>query len=377
MTQSTSPQAHTGLQTFGRVIGFFLLSFFILLVPIYTILFGVSRTLLSEKYLETYLTDGVVRDRIISIAQTQLSSAASHSDVDGNGNLKSDSPVANSSAVTTLLEKAVSESTFNTVINTGLTNVFAFLKGDVKLADISISTTDLQKNVLSGLQSGVTTLPVCGPNEVFILNQGDGNSHNGDDNVALCRPAGVSDSELTKFAKNPEFTKMITDNIPATFKFTDLPNFDDINYQATQVQHYYYELTLGIIYGGLALVLALILGAFLWHQHLWYGLQTLGITLFIPLGGIYAVMLFGHIFTDRLVANNALSQDPTGIYAIGIGWHLVAPMLAYISNLAGMIALFGLVVFVIMEIIRHHEAKQKNIPLKASKAPKQAKKRVA
>lgn len=366
--------AHSGLQTFGRVIGFFLLFIFVSFIPIFTILFGISRTILSESYLRSHLTDGVVRSEALGIAQVQLSGAVSEN---SDGQHKNEgSVVATSPAVTKILSNAVSESTFNTVIDTTLTNTFAFLRGDVKLGDIKIETKDLQKNVLAGLQESVTSLPACGPNEVSILDQG-GNS---DENVSLCKPKGVSDAELNKFAHDPKFTDMITKNVPATIKLSDLPDFDQMDYQAIQIQHYYSELTQGIIYGGIALVLMLIVGSFLWHQHLWYGLQTLGITLFIPLASVAALSIFGVNFIERLVLNQALSQDPTAIHAIGIGWHILQPMLSYIAEISVIGAGFGLVLFIVMEVVRHVAAKRNpqgmlTQPSMATKSKKLTKKR--
>ncbi len=342
--------AHSGLQSFGRVIGFFLLFLFVTLVPIYLILFGVSRTLLSEPYLHTHLTDGLVRKEALGITQTVLSSAASENNQDPNVPAQTQSSVVNSPQVTKVLEDAVSDSTFNTVIDTLLTNLFAFLRGEKDLDKISINTTDLQKSIITGIQKGVTQLPACGPNEVSLL-EGENSSDN--KTTALCKPQGLSDAELVKFAKNPEFTNMISQNIPATYSLKDLPNFEDVNYQAKQVRHYFSQLTTGVVYGGIILVLALILGSFLWHQHLWYGLQTLGITMFIPLATVAALAGFGQFFLSRLVVNDTISQDPTTLHTITIGWYLISPMLAYIFMISVVGAGMGLVLFVVMEIIRH------------------------
>lgn len=367
-------QAHSGLQTFGRVIGFFLLFIFILLIPIYTILFGISRTVLSENYLKARLTDGTARSEGLALVQTQLGSVSMGEEgSDGEkSNQEMQSAVATSPAIKNILEKAVSDSTFNTVIDTVLTNVFDYLKGEKDLAEISISTTEIQKNVLSGIQDGITSLPVCGPGETSLLEQRDDSNSDG---ATLCKPAGVSDAELQKFAKDPEFTSQITEAVPATIMLTDLPNYDEVNYQASQVRHYYTQLTTGVIFGGLALVLALILGSFLWHQHLWHGLQTLGITLFIPLAVIFGLTTFGRIFLERLVVNETITQDATGIHGVAIGWHIVSPVLAYLANLAGVLALFGLVLFVIMEIIRHMDH-QRNMSV-STKAIKPAKNRAS
>lgn len=348
--------AHSGLQSFGRVIGFLLLFIFILLVPIYTVLFGISRTLLSQKYLETTLMDGVVRTEALGFAQVQLS-AASLNQMDQNGESSTiESSVADSPQVKNFLDETVSESSYNTVVHTILSNAFGYLRGEVELENISIDTKDLQKSVISGLQRGIVQLPVCGPHEVSILSSDENTS--ADSATALCKPKGKSDAELTKFTQNAEFTNMISTSIPSTLKLKDLPNFDEIHYQATQVRHYYSELMTSVIYGGIALILALIVGSFLWHQHLWYGLQTLGITLFIPFASLYAMTFFGHVFFERLVVNNAITQDPTGIHVVAVVWHVASPILLYISNYAGLIALFGLVLFVIMEVIRHIAAKR-------------------
>ncbi len=371
-----SQTAHSGLQTFGRVIGFFLLFIFILVVPIYVVLFGVTKTLLSETYLERHLTDGNVRTEALAIVQNQLSSVSSEDDSISNSQKKAESNVAESPEVSKILSKAVSESTFNTVVDTALSNTFAFLNGKKNLADISIKTSDLQKNVLAGLQSGVTELPVCGPKEVSIFDQESENTNT--DTASLCKPAGVSDAELVKFAKDPQFTKMITENVPSTLKLSDLPNFEDINYQAKQVQHYYTQLVVGMMFGGIALVLALILGSFLWHQHVWYGLQTLGITLFVPLATISGLALFGDMFISRLVANNALSQDPVGMHVIAIGWYLVEPMIAFIAEVSLVGAGAGLIMFIVMEVIRHTAARKGMAPEVtpvAPKAPKSSRKR--
>lgn len=348
--------AHSGLQSFGRVIGFFLLFVFILLVPIYTVLFGISRTLLSQKYLESQLMDGVVRTEALGFAQVQLS-AASLTQMDENGDASTmRSSVADSPQVKNFLDETVSESTYNTVVHTILSNAFGYLRGEVELENITIDTKDLQKSVISGLQRGIVQLPVCGPHEVSILSSDENTS--AETATALCKPKGKSDAELTKFTQNAEFTNMISTSIPSTLKMKDLPNFDEIQYQATQVRHYYNELMTSVIYGGIALMLALIVGSFLWHQHLWYGLQTLGITLFIPFASICALMFFGHVFLERLVVNDAITQDPTGIHVVTAVWHVASPILLYISNYAGFIALFGLVLFVIMEIIRHIAGKR-------------------
>lgn len=365
--------AHSGLQTFGRVIGFFLLFLFVSLVPVFVILFGVSRTLLSESYLKAHLTDGTVRTEVLGIVQQQLSGIAS--DEQGSPDQPhTQSSVVSSPAVKTILSNAVSESTFNTVIDTALTNGFAFLRGDVKFADIKIETKDLQKSVLTGLQDSVLSLPVCGPNEASILDQGDTNN---EENVALCKPRGASDEQLKTFVHDPQFTSMITENIPATYKLSELPNFEEINYQATQVRHYYSELTRGIVYGGIALVLALIIGSFLWHQHLWYGLQTLGMTLFIPLISLAGLAFFGDQFVSRLVINNTFSQDPTATHAVAIGWYLIQPMLAYILEICVVSAVFGLILFVVMEVVRHVAAKRNSEGMTAQPATQAKPKKLA